>query len=980
MLWLIFLFLVLEGGLSAVDLSTLGQCQHNTTFLWYEPQLLANTSIDDGVNLGAPKCPSSSLNCVLGGFNCSCDPNGAFNGPYCQACTSDADCSSFYGDAVDSENKCFQAIAPQIPNAVTGRCSSAVCTQFVPNNAFYGVIKPNLALQDTSMGKDTEQYVVDMSLSFHSYTTGYRQLNNGTTIENVSSTLIFAFSNISTCIFEIIECPFSAGFPPGFASNITYCLYIRPPSLEQNKGCVVTDSQISFNPNGDWFGVADVINSVFRGQDSSSESVSSFSFVGLLCALPHYETPYSTTGVIECVVPFSARPVQSRSEFLALSSLIMAEMYIGTCMDVYRHLALKQTAPQPLTTDSSICNFRGTYLPCQSTLALYFILLLAPNVFVLSYLGVYCYLFYQFNYSKIYAAKSTGKNHRHRLSVDPTNSNVGNNTMAGEPTTGPIINDNMMTPSLKFSQVSLVLTSKKFVFSRPVDVPILKGINGQINNEVMAIVGPSGAGKTTFIDIMAGRKSIGRIEGEISHLGQSLTKTKLRKKSAYVYQHDVLPSCETAREYLSFQMALRMPHLTMEEIYNDVSGILQIMNLDGVGNTKIGDDFLRGISGGEKRRISIGVALIGNPPFLLMDEPTSGLDSANSRNIIETLATLAESFSRSVIVSVHSPSIAMYQSFRKILFLSRNGDCLFCGPTSDVVLFFLDALKTISSERRSCRSMSSRTHNDVDSVHGNLECSKHDKAAPPSSSIHHQISSERSSNPSIQGGNTEIRALIETFQAIHNDNEKMTTLNIPEAILAMQDFLSDEELKEIASLFAQRTSTQEDKEGEDDENNSDSTFSPPDMEPLSQPNNVATNSNSTSTGTQAVSENDPILENKKTAKFEKRPPPPPPRRPQNGDKDETSLFDDSNDENENIFLFNEEHSSVLRQLHFLGMRHSIALFRHSSRLLLFIGSSTLVGIICGLVYYSLNFSLQGVFNRVGLAFFSIAFFLLFSQI
>ena len=137
---------------------------------------------------------------------------------------------------------------------------------------------------------------------------------------------------------------------------------------------------------------------------------------------------------------------------------------------------------------------------------------------------------------------------------------------------------------------------------------------------LLAIVGPSGAGKTTFLDIMAGRKSIGKVEGKIFRNGISLGKTDRRKQSAYVYQKDILPAHETAREYLSFQAALRKPNWTVYEIHSEVERILNVLGLHHCADQPIGDDFSRGISGGEKRRISIGVALIGNPPILLMDE------------------------------------------------------------------------------------------------------------------------------------------------------------------------------------------------------------------------------------------------------------------------------------------------------------------------------------------------------------------------
>ena len=115
--------------------------------------------------------------------------------------------------------------------------------------------------------------------------------------------------------------------------------------------------------------------------------------------------------------------------------------------------------------------------------------------------------------------------------------------------------------------------------------------------------------------------------------------------------------------------------------------VIQQLGLKHRENMRIGDHFLRGLSGGEKRRVSIAVELLASSGVLFMDEPTSGLDSASSDHVIDALQRVTEQ-GRSVIFSVHCPTSKLFNRFGRVLFLSQGGHVLYCGPRSRIVSYF----------------------------------------------------------------------------------------------------------------------------------------------------------------------------------------------------------------------------------------------------------------------------------------------------
>ena len=153
---------------------------------------------------------------------------------------------------------------------------------------------------------------------------------------------------------------------------------------------------------------------------------------------------------------------------------------------------------------------------------------------------------------------------------------------------------------------------------------------------ITALMGPSGAGKTSLLNVLARRHtSYSRLEGQVRVEGRLLSGNELQAISGYVTQHDVLPGMMTVREHLLFHAKLRMgAEPTMREKQERVVEVLAELGLADIHDSIIGDEFVRGISGGERRRVSIASELLASPALLFMDEPTTGLDSSNAINVV----------------------------------------------------------------------------------------------------------------------------------------------------------------------------------------------------------------------------------------------------------------------------------------------------------------------------------------------------------
>ncbi|KAI0345048.1 hypothetical protein BDW22DRAFT_1353889 [Trametopsis cervina] len=210
---------------------------------------------------------------------------------------------------------------------------------------------------------------------------------------------------------------------------------------------------------------------------------------------------------------------------------------------------------------------------------------------------------------------------------------------------------------------------------------VLDNVSGQvIPGHMMAILGPSGAGKTTLIEILAGKYKVGRTTGDVTFPSNG---TSAREPMVgFVPQQDVLPATLTVHEAILFAARLRLPEsIPLSEQLARVDDVVDKLGLTHVRDVRIGNGAKRGISGGEMRRVSIGLELVARPDILILDEPTSGLDSVSASKVARVLHTLAHDQENPtvVIASIHQPSSQLYQTFDQVLLLS-HGRALYSGP------------------------------------------------------------------------------------------------------------------------------------------------------------------------------------------------------------------------------------------------------------------------------------------------------------
>ncbi|KAL7924743.1 pleiotropic drug resistance protein [Trichoderma austrokoningii] len=224
---------------------------------------------------------------------------------------------------------------------------------------------------------------------------------------------------------------------------------------------------------------------------------------------------------------------------------------------------------------------------------------------------------------------------------------------------------------------------------------ILKPINVNFQAGTLNIImGPSGSGKTSLLNSMALRlrNSIGthyRPSGKMSFNGAVPSASVVRSVCSYVCQDDdaLLPSL-TVRETLRFSAALRLPSfMSKEEKYQRAEEVLMKMGLKDCADNLIGNDLVKGISGGEKRRVSIAVQVLTDPRILLLDEPTSGLDAFTASSIMEVLQGLANE-GRTLILTIHQPRSDLFKHFGNVLLLARGGSPAYAGSAKDLLNYF----------------------------------------------------------------------------------------------------------------------------------------------------------------------------------------------------------------------------------------------------------------------------------------------------
>mmetsp|Transcript_17034 Transcript_17034/g.39117 ORF Transcript_17034/g.39117 Transcript_17034/m.39117 type:complete len:1432 (-) Transcript_17034:3850-8145(-) len=245
---------------------------------------------------------------------------------------------------------------------------------------------------------------------------------------------------------------------------------------------------------------------------------------------------------------------------------------------------------------------------------------------------------------------------------------------------------NAVETVLPFQKANLTFKDVRYTIVSSVGnekIELLKGIDGLIEGGKMtALMGSSGAGKTTLMDVLSLRKSSGEITGEVRLNGHLQEEQSFRRCTGYVEQFDVQTAQLTIRETCEFSAKLRLESTDAavtprsRELFIDQT--LDMLELTPIQHYLVGSDAGGGLSFEQKKRLSIAVELVANPSILFLDEPTSGLDARAAAIVMRGLKRIALS-GRAVCATIHQPSIAIFNSFDSLLLLKRGGEVVFHG-------------------------------------------------------------------------------------------------------------------------------------------------------------------------------------------------------------------------------------------------------------------------------------------------------------
>ncbi|CAI0473689.1 unnamed protein product [Linum tenue] len=210
---------------------------------------------------------------------------------------------------------------------------------------------------------------------------------------------------------------------------------------------------------------------------------------------------------------------------------------------------------------------------------------------------------------------------------------------------------------------------------------LLKGVSGAFRPGVLtALMGVSGAGKTTLMDVLAGRKTGGYIEGNITISGFPKKQETFARISGYCEQNDIHSPQVTVYESLVYSAWLRLPkEVDQKTRMLFVEEVMDLVELNPIRNSLVGLPGVTGLTTEQRKRLTIAVELVANPSIIFMDEPTSGLDARAAAIVMRTVRNTVDT-GRTVVCTIHQPSIDIFEAFDELFLLKRGGQEIYVGP------------------------------------------------------------------------------------------------------------------------------------------------------------------------------------------------------------------------------------------------------------------------------------------------------------
>ncbi|CAF1662100.1 unnamed protein product, partial [Adineta ricciae] len=216
---------------------------------------------------------------------------------------------------------------------------------------------------------------------------------------------------------------------------------------------------------------------------------------------------------------------------------------------------------------------------------------------------------------------------------------------------------------------------------------ILDDVSGIFKSGMNAIMGPTGCGKSSLIDVLADRKDRKGLSGDIFLDGLPISST-YKYMTGYVVQDDIICGTLTIQENIMFAANTRLgSNVPMAERRTRVNRIIDQLGLTHRADTRIGTEFSRGVSGGERKRTCIGMELVLQPKILFLDEPTTGLDASTARNVMKLLSRLSKR-GHTIVFSIHQPRYSIFKLFDRVVVMCK-GKIVYNDSPHSILPYFL---------------------------------------------------------------------------------------------------------------------------------------------------------------------------------------------------------------------------------------------------------------------------------------------------
>ncbi|TMW97483.1 hypothetical protein EJD97_005400 [Solanum chilense] len=266
---------------------------------------------------------------------------------------------------------------------------------------------------------------------------------------------------------------------------------------------------------------------------------------------------------------------------------------------------------------------------------------------------------------------------------------------------------------LPFKPLSLAFNHVNYYVDMPAEMKtqgieedrlqLLRDVSGVFRPGILtALVGVSGAGKTTLMDVLAGRKTGGYIEGGIKISGYPKNQTTFARVSGYCEQNDIHSPYVTIYESLLYSAWLRLPSDVKTETRKMfVEEVMELVELKPLRNALVGLPGINGLSTEQRKRLTTAVELVANPSIIFMDEPTSGLDARAAAIVMRTVRKTVDT-GRTVVCTIHQPSIDIFEAFDELLLMKRGGQVIYAGPLgarSQTMVEYFEAIRGVPKIR-----------------------------------------------------------------------------------------------------------------------------------------------------------------------------------------------------------------------------------------------------------------------------------------